>query len=107
MGFLIDLLLFIFVLPVFLFFAVSTILKDVADYYGLWLPPAVFGLTIGVHLQIIGPSAPDAEFESLLQALAGSHVMAMPTPLALIGVAAFCLLVRPACSAIKVALGKQ
>lgn len=107
MGSLIELLLFIFVLPVFLFFIVSTTLMEVADYYGLWLPPAIFGLTIGVHLQIIGPSAPDAEFESLMQALAGSHVMAMPTPLALIGVAAFCLLVRPACSAIKVTLGKQ
>lgn len=95
MGFLIDLVIYLFLLPGFMLFVFTSIVKEVSEYYGLWLPPAVFGLTIGVDLLIIGPSSPDAEFESILQSLAGSHVMGICTPFVLIGVAGFCLLARP------------
>lgn len=95
MGFLMDLLFLFFFWPVLGLFALSKILGEVSHYYGLWLPPAVFGLIIGVELQVVGPSAPDAVFESLPQTLAGSHIASLPTPLVLIGVGVFCLLAKP------------
>lgn len=101
MDFLMDLLFLFFFLPAFGLFALSKLLGEVFRYYGFWLTPAVFGLVIGVALQIIGPSSPDAEFESLLQALAGSYIASLPTPLVLIGVGVFCLLAKPIYRVVK------
>jgi hypothetical protein len=95
MGFLME-LLFIFLFgPVLALFALFMMLGDIARFYGLWLPPAVFGLAIGVQLQMVGPSDPYATYESLVQAIAGSHVAGVQTPSALIALGVFCLLVKP------------
>mgnify|MGYP001558359636 FL=1 len=74
MEFLFGLLFVFFFGPALALFALFALLGEIARYYGGWLIPAVFCLTIGIQLKIIGPSDTYAQFESLLQEIGRAHV---------------------------------
>lgn len=95
MGMLVGLLMvFIFgpAIAIFLFFVA---MRDLAVYYGGWLFPAMFGLISGIQLQLIPSSDPNIPFESLVEVIAGSHLVGVPTPFVLISVGVFSILAKP------------
>ncbi|MBA1203649.1 hypothetical protein G7009_18160 [Pseudomonas capeferrum] len=105
MGILISLLMvFIFgpAIAIILFFVA---LRDLADYYGGWLFPAMFGLIAGIQLQLIPPSNPDLPFESLVEVIAGSHLVGVPTPLVLISVGVISILAKPVFTLVSIKKG--
>lgn len=93
-GILFILLLY-FASPIILLYLAWTLFKDLFGYYGLWFLPAVCCLTWGILLKINGPGDPNADFSSIVQVLAGSHILGIETPSALIAIGIFCLVARP------------
>lgn len=98
---LLEFLVFLLALPALVVFLLFAWVVDVADYFGFWLIPGVFGLFTGIHLSMVAPSDPDVPFESLMQVIAGSHIAGFETPAVLFVVGIVSLLVRPACSLFK------
>jgi len=89
MGFLIDLILFVLLLPVAIVWAIKRALEDVVKFFGYWIFPAALSVYSGVLLYIAGPSAPDAEFESIFNILSECVILhaRLPLWLLVIGVA--------------------
>ncbi|WP_372172750.1 hypothetical protein [Xanthomonas axonopodis] len=96
-----EFLIFLLALPALIVFLLFAWAVDVADYFGFWLIPGVFGLGMGVNLSMVAPSDPDVPFESLMQVIAGSHIAGFETPSVLFVVGIISLLVPPACSLFK------
>ncbi|ECW9094596.1 hypothetical protein [Escherichia coli] len=96
-----DFLLFLLALPALFVFLLFRFVTDVADYFGFWLIPGVFGLAMGLNLSMVAPSDPDVPFESLMQVVAGSHIAGFETPSVLFVVGIVSLLVPPVCSLFK------
>ncbi|EIJ5197271.1 hypothetical protein LJH30_004484 [Salmonella enterica] len=59
-----EFLLFLLALPALFVFLLFRFVADVADYFGFWLFPGVFGLSMGLNLSMVAPSDPDVPFES-------------------------------------------
>lgn len=89
------LLLLYFGSPVLLLWLIGVMFKDLVFYYGGWMIPAVFGLTIGIMLKITGPGDPNADVASLTQVISGSHIVGIQTPLVLIAIGVLSLMVKP------------
>ncbi|EGJ4291072.1 hypothetical protein IM027_002345 [Salmonella enterica] len=98
---LLEFLIFLLALPALFVFVLFRFVSDVADYFGFWLFPGVFGLAMGLNLAMVTPSGPDVPFESLVQVIAGSHIAGFETPSVLFTVGIVSLLVPPACSLFK------
>jgi len=97
----IVLLVLYFGSPVLLIWLIGVMFKDLAVYYGGWMIPAVFGLTMGIMLKINGPGDPNADFASVTEVISGSHILGIQTPLALITIGVLSLLVKPVLSFFK------
>jgi hypothetical protein len=89
------LLLLYFGSPVLVLLLIGIMFKDLAFYYGGWMIPAVFGLTMGIMLKVNGPGDPNADFSSLTDMIAGSHIVGLETPLMLIAIGIFSLMAKP------------
>lgn len=89
------LLLLYFGAPFLLVIIIGALFKDLAFYYGGWMIPAVFGLTMGIMLKISGPGDPNADFASLTEVVSGSHILSIETPLLLIIIGVFSLMAKP------------
>ncbi|EEH6870598.1 hypothetical protein G0R39_004507 [Salmonella enterica] len=96
-----EFLIFLLALPALIVFLLFRFVADMANYFGFWLIPGVFGLFMGLNLSMVAPSDPDVPFESLVQVIAGSHILGFETPSVLFVVGIVSLLVPPACSLFK------
>lgn len=92
-----DLLFFILLIPAFLMWAVYRVLADIVQFFGGLLGPAVLSLYGSAVLFIVGPSAPDAVFESVFQALSGTLVLGVRLPWWLLFAGVVMLAIRPSC----------
>lgn len=90
-----TLLLLYFGGPVLLLLMIGLLFRELAAYYGGWMIPAVFGLTMGTMLKITGPGDPSADFASLTEVIAGSHILGIGTPLVLITIGILSLMAKP------------
>ena len=81
--------------PIFLLILLGWMFTELTHYYGGWMIPAVFGLTMGTMLKINGAGDPNADFASLTEVVAGSHVLGMQTPLVLIAIGVISLIAKP------------
>ncbi|NIE78339.1 hypothetical protein F3J45_28335 [Pantoea sp. Ap-967] len=96
-----EILLFLMLVPALIVFALFKIASDIADYFGFWLFPGIFGLWLGINLSMVAPSDPNVPFESLIEVIAHSHIVGFATPQVLFVMGIFSLLVPPACSLFK------
>lgn len=90
-----TLLLLYFGGPFLLLIMIGVLFRELASYYGGWMMPAVFGLTMGTMLKITGPGDPSADVASLVQVIAGSHILGVETPLMLITIGILSLMAKP------------
>jgi hypothetical protein len=80
----IDLFLFVLFVPIALVWAMFRLVDDVLQFFGFWVVPAVLSSYFGVYLYLVGPSTPDAAFESIVQWLSGYVVFGLRLPLLLL-----------------------
>lgn len=90
-----TLLLLYFGGPALLLIMIGLLFRELAFYYGGWMIPAVFGLTMGTMLKITGPGDPSADVASLTEVIAGSHILGIETPLVLITIGILSLMAKP------------
>ncbi|MFY1070622.1 hypothetical protein [Pseudomonas juntendi] len=95
MSMLIGLMMVFLFGPAITFLLMFVAVRDLVDYYGEWLLPALVGLVSGVQLKLIGPSDPNLPFESLVEVIASSHIAGFKTSSLLIAVGVFSLLAKP------------
>lgn len=81
---LIELLLFIFALPVIFLYLVFSMLRTIADFFGWTFIPGVLGVHLGVTLYALGQPDPGVAWETIIQKLAAINMAGIPLPLALI-----------------------
>ncbi|MPQ69506.1 hypothetical protein [Pseudomonas sp. MWU12-2323] len=96
-----TLLLLYFGSPVLLLLMIGVLFRELTFYYGGWMIPAVFGLTMGIMLKITGHGDPNADFASLAEVIAGSHIVGIETPLVLITIGILSLMAKPVCRMFK------
>lgn len=81
--------------PIILLFLIFKLFADLAEYYGAWIFPAVFGLTMGITLKLTGVGDPDLPYSTLPETIAGSHIAGIETPNVLLIVGVISLLGVP------------
>lgn len=99
--FLFQLLITFLMLPVMVLWVLSQIFSDLVDYYAGWIYPAVFGTIAGLDLLTVSPSDPDLPYESIMQVIAGSHILGISTPYLLLLVGIFSWLFKPVSNKLK------
>ncbi|MEX3557341.1 MAG: hypothetical protein VB135_02585 [Burkholderia sp.] len=90
--------------PIFLLIMIGFLFKELTEYYGGWMIPAIFGLTMGIMLKISGAGDPNVDFASLTEVVAGSHILDIETPIVLITIGILSLLAKPLYRAFKPAV---
>lgn len=83
MHLLIEFLMFLVAVPALLLYAIHSMLRAVAAFFGWTLMPGVLGLYLGAVLQVLGRPDPTVEWKSSLQTVAGLTVFGIPLPFVL------------------------
>lgn len=83
MNTLIELVIFLFMLPTIGLYALFSILRSVVSFFGAWFVPGVLSLYLGVVLLFIGQPDPSLEWETIIQKLARATVGGLVLPNAL------------------------
>lgn len=69
MGILIELILFIFAVPVLLMYSAFSIFRSVTEFFGWTFIPGVICLYLGAIIGIYGQQNPDSQFDNVFQML--------------------------------------
>ncbi|HGC8067026.1 TPA: hypothetical protein ACI1IR_004386 [Yersinia enterocolitica] len=85
------LVIFYFASPIILIVLCFKFVGYLAEWFGIFFPPAVFTIWLGAALLITGPSDPDSPFITMPQQIAESHLLGLSTPIALVAFGVLCL----------------
>ncbi len=78
MGILIELILFLFAVPVLLIYSTFSIFRSIAEFFGWTFIPGVISLYLGAIIGIYGQQNPDSQFDNVFQMLNRISLLGAP-----------------------------